>query len=385
MKLSRGRWLLLLYGVSAVAALVAAEAWVRLRSPYGHITPESLRASTLRYSPAVFARHVFPREAVVAHPEAGRKDLRYVINGKGYRGRDFEPKKPDGVIRAIVYGGSAAFDIYVSDPFDWPHRVEKELRDSGLTQVEIVNAGIPGHTSSDSVGRYFAEGHTFQPDIVLLYEGWNDLKFFGSSTPLLRQAAPYVEQEDPRLVYRNAVDRWLGEASQLYVRLRHRYYEYRLRPTVEGARASTQANAVSPEALRQYRLTLEVFVDIARRTGAIPVLMTQARLVRTDNTAEEKDRIGYEIQPLAAVALPAAFQHLDATIVDVATVNRVDWIDAGAAVASSSDFVDHVHLSDAGSVRLSRVTAAALRPIVERVLRERAVVARNNVTSRPRE
>jgi lysophospholipase L1-like esterase len=367
MRISKGRALFVTYLASVLLPVLAAEAWVRLRSPYGYITPESLRMASLRYTPAVFARHVFPRQVVEAQPGAGRKDLRYFINRKGYRGRDFETQKPVDSVRTIVYGGSAVFDQYVTEPSDWPHRVETLLRDAGLKQVEVINAGIPGHASSDSLGRLFAEGHGFDPDIVVLYEGWNDLKFLASSEPLLRQAVPYGEFEDPRLVYRNIVDRWLCEASQLYVRLRYRYYEYRLRATLEGARPTTQGASVSAEAVKQYRLTIETFVDVARRSGAIPVLMTQARLVRGDNTEEERRRIGYDMQPLSAENLPTAFRILDETLFAVSVENGVDLIDAASLIRTSSDFVDHVHLSREGSARLAQVTAEALRPIIERV------------------
>jgi len=102
------------------------------------------------------------------------------INEKGYRGHNFETKKPDGVIRIMVYGGSAAFDTMVSDGKDWPSQVEAKLRESGFPQVEVVNAGIMGHTSLESVARLFTEGFVFQPDYVVIYNGWNDIKYLNS-------------------------------------------------------------------------------------------------------------------------------------------------------------------------------------------------------------
>ena len=51
-----------------------------------------------------------------------------------------------------MYGGSAAFDMMVSEGKDWPHLVQKKLRESGLANVEVINAGIMGHTALESVG-----------------------------------------------------------------------------------------------------------------------------------------------------------------------------------------------------------------------------------------
>ena len=60
------------------------------------------------------------------------------------------------------------------------------------TPLKSINAGIPGHSSAESVGRLFAEGHAFSPDFVLLYNTWNDLKFFQLEETHLRLLRPYV-------------------------------------------------------------------------------------------------------------------------------------------------------------------------------------------------
>ena len=47
--------------------------------------------------------------------------------------------------------------------------------------VEVINAGIPGHTSGDSLGRLYTEIWQWKPDYVIMYEAWNDIKYFNQS------------------------------------------------------------------------------------------------------------------------------------------------------------------------------------------------------------
>src|SRR6185503_11554593 len=110
---------------------------------------------------------------------------------------------------------------------------------------------------------------------------WNDIKLLRSPEPLLRQFTRQdVPQEDPRTTYQNVLDRLLGESSQLYVRLRERYYTWKLRIGDEGMKpAGVYGTSIDETALRQYKLNVQTFVDIAKNIGAVPILMIEARLV----------------------------------------------------------------------------------------------------------
>lgn len=104
---------------------------------------------------------------------------------------------------------------------DWPHRIEQSLHEDGFANVEVINAGIPGHTSFDSMGGLFAEGHHFKPDYVILYSTWNDIKRFSSDKFLLREMKCYQATDDPFLYYQNRFDQLLGENSLLYALIRY--------------------------------------------------------------------------------------------------------------------------------------------------------------------
>ena len=326
-------------------------------------SPEMVRAESLQYAPSIFSRHVFPQIEVAAKGMRGRE---YYINELGYRGMPFTREKPAGVIRIMFYGGSQVFDSPANLGHDWPHRVEGLLKKAGHSSVQVINAGTPGHASFDSVGRFLSEGHVFLPDYVVLCNAWNDLKYFSSNQTILREFKPFDDREDPRISYRNWLDRFLSERSQLYLHLRGRYFKAVMKLGEEGVEASGKLSAqFTDDAVSQYRLDVESFVDMVRNAGARPVLMTQPRLITADNTPEQRTHIGYNSAGLTHEALVKAFAATDQVIHEVAQMKHVPLVEASEAMTGHQEyFFDHVHLLDEGSRELARLTAVKLEELL---------------------
>jgi hypothetical protein len=358
---------LMVTAAALVLGLAAAEVLVRLTSPGGYVTPEILKGRNLQYSPALFARHVFPQREVRALIKEVDNKIEYYINERGYRGRAFSVPKPGGVIRIMIYGGSAAFDINLPEGQDWPHRIETILRQRGYPEVEVINAGTPGHASFDSFGRFFSEGHLFEPDYVISYNEWNDIKYFRSDRPLLREFKPFCLADDPRLNYRNGFDRFLCEHSQFYVRLRWRYYSWRLGVKSQGAvPRGPYASEITGTALKQYYLTQVMFVESARAAGAVPILMTEARLTTADNTESQRARIEYDYVKLDHEMLVRAYEEVERRLHKISAEKGVELIDVARDLNGRDEFfADVVHLTPAGSEALAQGTAQRLIEILE--------------------
>lgn len=334
--------------------VIFGEFYFRYLSNTGYITPEILKTRTLQYKPALFCRHVLEKEQNVTV-----ENIEYYINEKGYRGHDFSVNKPKETIRIIIYGGSAVFDPGSSRGKDWPHQSEERIKQSGFPKVEVINAGIPGHASFDSLGRLFARDYIFTPDYVVLCNAWNDIKYFQGDKPLLKRYKPYDDKADPRLNYQNWLDEVLCNISQVYVRLRVKYLDRKLGVGLEGKTPIGKfASEVDEAGLKQYQLNMEMFVDLARNVGAIPILMTQPRLVTKNNTDEQKARINYQYQLLTHQALSMAFEKTDEIIYEVAEEKNVPVIDASNSLSGRDDlFGDHVHLTSKGSEEVSNFVA----------------------------
>jgi hypothetical protein len=343
-------------GLPVALALLAGEAAVRVRSEY--LTPEILQARSLSYEPAVFARHVLtPEIRELTGPRPGQT---YRINRRGYRGPDFEWEKPPGVTRVIVYGGSTVFDIDGREGEDWPHLVERELRRRGFPAVEVINAGIPGHASFESVGRFFAEGHLLRPDFVVLYDQWNDLKEFRKTESLLRTLEPYQKDEDLRFAYRNGLDRTLCRTSQLYVRLRARALNRTISAGDEGRKTRELEDTFGAQGPDQYRISVATFVDAARNGRSVPILVREARLAAAGLGEAERALVPLHYHGLTYDALLRAYAVTDSILEEVARSKGVPLVDASTGVSGEQrHFSDYVHLSrDGAAIVAARVADA---------------------------
>ena len=347
-------------GLTVGLFLSLGEVGVRLFVKNSGITPEFIRNRSLRYEPALYARHVFAKEEHIAvdSPVKGI-GVHYEINKNGYRGEYFSPQKPPGVLRIMVYGGSMVFDLRAPEGESWPQMIQKGLRKNGINDVEVINAGIPGHTSLDSVGRLFTEGFAFKPDFVLICNGWNDLKYFLSKETILRTLKPRLQNFDPRIYYMGSLDKWMCETFHLYNVLRRIYFKRQYKIGKEGLEESQTVlfpkTAINPLAIDQYRLAMEVFVDLARNIGARPILMTQARLIHESNVSSPPSTIDFHRVQLTPDALLEISNELDQLIRDVSMKKGVPLIDASAHLSGKEwAFEDHVHLLPPGSRALAQ-------------------------------
>lgn len=345
-----------------ITLIIASEICVRIFSPDGYFTPATLAKNTFNSVPAVFAQSILPQLAQTVKVSEG---LFVNINSKGYRGPEFEFKKPAGTTRVIIYGESAVFDITATEGKDWPRQVEQELHQRGFPNIEVINAGTLGHASFDSFGRFFAEGHLLKPDYVMLYNGWNDMKFFGSDEPLLRKLKP---RSEPFLYqYAGKLDQWLCELSQIYVRVRYRFIMEQFGIGAEGAKPKTHTARIAASAVEQYRLTLQMFADLARNIGAVPILTLQARLIKPVNSLEEKSKINYESQTLTPEALIKASEIVEQTTREVAAQKQTPLLDATVLSGDLRYLKDHIHPSPEGAKKLAEMTA----DLLEKLLREK--------------
>jgi hypothetical protein len=281
--------------------------------------------------------------------------------------------KPEGVVRIVVLGGSSAFDIYALEGRDWPALVEKRLHHLGFKDVEVINAAVPGNATWDSLGRFYAEIWMFQPDYVLFYGAWNDIKYFAWLNPemsLLRRYRPKVSMRvsgrstlmvrNPFLYHTGPLDRFLCN-SQLYNRLRFRFWSWRIgKVPLEGmATAQTKLHSdYGPWGPRQYKLNVSLLVEAARAIGAVPVLLTQARLLSDAETPLEGEQINYYAVGLSHDALFRAFEACDAALFEVSKEKNLDVIDVATMFSGQEKmFADGVHTTAVGSEAISRPVA----------------------------
>ena len=105
------------------------------------------------------------------------------INSHGFRGPEISKDKPENTLRIIIVGGSTTYGIGSDDTNTIPALLQKKLEKNNQTQLfEVINAGFSGAISPDEVKLIKEKLVDFSPDIVIVYDGFNDIKrYYGES------------------------------------------------------------------------------------------------------------------------------------------------------------------------------------------------------------
>ena len=205
----------------------------------------------------------------------------------------------------------------------------------------------------------------YKPDVVLFYHAWNDIKYFNKLTPSMPLSSlyrPYNSLANPFIHYQGVWDR-LFSYSQLYTRfLRGHYFKWKLHVGTEGViESEVPQDIYSRFGPDQYRLNVELFVDVCRNIKATPILLTQATLITKNNSEEERKLIGYHHQRLTHQALYNAYEETYAILQSVAQRKHVEVWDLAKQFNGERElFVDHVHTTQLGSERIAKFVAGHL-------------------------
>lgn len=94
-----------------------------------------------------------------------------VLNEKGYRGEVPLVPKPSSEFRVFMLGGSTVFhgDPPIAD------LVEEEFRENGFNNVKMYNYGVVSGVSGMELARIVFEIADLEPDLVIMYNGTNDI------------------------------------------------------------------------------------------------------------------------------------------------------------------------------------------------------------------
>ena len=100
------------------------------------------------------------------------------INTMGFRGAEFSSIKPSDTYRIFMVGGSTMFGAgATTDNTTIPGYLQQFLneKDFGF-DVEVINSGIQGADSNAELNLIEQKLVMFSPDLIIIYDGWNDLR-----------------------------------------------------------------------------------------------------------------------------------------------------------------------------------------------------------------
>ena len=100
------------------------------------------------------------------------------INTLGFRGAEFSEEKPSGTYRIFMVGGSTMFGAgATSDETTIPGYLQHLLNEKDFEfDIEVINSGIQGADSNTELNLIEQKLVTFSPNLIIIYDGWNDLR-----------------------------------------------------------------------------------------------------------------------------------------------------------------------------------------------------------------
>jgi lysophospholipase L1-like esterase len=135
-------------------------------------------------------------------------------NAQGFRGTVDYGEKAPGTLRVVVLGGSAVWGPLVHDDETIPAYLQEELESRLGQPVEVINSGVTSERSFEELRRLIAYILPLKPDVVVVYDGRNDL-FFGNSPKWDAAKTPAIQNSET-LARQQQADSWNALVNQAW-------------------------------------------------------------------------------------------------------------------------------------------------------------------------
>ncbi len=223
-------------------------------------------------------RRSFEQERYI--PESGRR-IRLRFNRLGFRGADRTEAAPPGTRRIAVHGDSLIAATAVAEEETMVARLERGLNAASSSAWEVLNFGVSGYSTAQSLLAWREVSSAFEPDLVIVvFLVSNDVadnshEVSSSTRPYARVDAAGELSIDPESGVRFGSSRWLREHTLVYpwhkLVLRRARLAYRKRAGVLSAGLQSMNAHPSAELERAWEMTfrlLERFCDEVEAAGS---------------------------------------------------------------------------------------------------------------------
>lgn len=198
------------------------------------------------------------------------------INAQGYTGDVIsKDKSQPSTIRILTLGGSAMFNRKMTQ------RLIEGLSKITPRQIEVMGAALRTHTTRSSLIKYEAQLYKYHFDYVLIYHGINDLWMNHVAATDFRDDYSHLNA----FYKRNSLIN-----NSLIARYLYNKFLWRAPPR--------QAEGAGIAASKTFEHNMRQLIQLVKRDGGVPVLMTFAWHIPENYTKEsfESDGAGYNNQ-----------------------------------------------------------------------------------------
>ncbi len=214
------------------------------------------------------------------------------LDARGFRGPGFEARKPPGVTRVILTGGSVAFgwSVRVADTISVRLEARLNERAAGLRRYEVVNAGVIGFVAAQEMVLYATELFEYDADVLVALNGWNDLeraRVAPPDRPLQPGLFAALDETADRAF--DPLERVLGW-SAAFRGVKRKIARARDARDAETRRRPGGAAAIHPDAIPHYARSVRFLARAARASGTRPILCLQPELFsKSPHSPKEAD------------------------------------------------------------------------------------------------
>lgn len=293
----------------------------------------------------------------------------FTINKLGYRGPLIEDK--DEEYRIIVMGGSTTECKYLDNMEAWPTLLMDLLGEANDgREVKVINIGKSGHSTSDHILQFKYLVNKYQPDLVILSVGVNDMllrimygnkwKPYDEKNPNYNKAFYY----SPEYTIRSSI---------FYKILRSFYINFYLKEKPEDIygliyieRRDLRMNAPKidkvpyhKDGLKDYSKNLNILIDLSRKSDVKMLFVTQPYLWKENTSTIEENSLWMINDPngnfFSTMIMAYLMDKYNQKLLEVCSENKdVLCFDLSKEIPKTLDyFYDDVHSNEGGSIKVA--------------------------------
>lgn len=296
---------------------------------------------------------------------------RQTVNSDGFVStRDVTLEKEEGELRVVTLGGSSTVGNRNRDEDTYPRILESLLaRHFPDRKVSVINAAAGGYSSIETLGYFQTRMVYYQPDVVLVMHGWNDMYYFTRSD---REISEWRRGFNLQVFWNPDVAREMKDPmpsdlqyfswSQLYLHLRDWAIRNRLFAEAEESIVETRRPPfrapINPTAYTAYRSNLAQIENLCEVRGMRCYTILQPTLV--SSAADPKNEKVVRARERATLKQGFDFDAHVAAFAELYRINREVFgsertIDATVMSGDDELFFDHVHMNPLGTRRLAEI------------------------------
>lgn len=279
------------------------------------------------------------------------------LNKDGFLGPDISAST--SATRLMVLGASETFGLYESPGRDYPAQLRAEFTGRGITDVEVINAGLAGMALPSMAAYWKGWASHFSPNLVLIYPSAHF--YLNTEPPSERPPQAMPLQQSSRPLRLRFMDRIADHLKQVPLFRRVRAFLV-VRSELSGKGDDYLFTAAPPEdRLLRFTADLERLGEAIVRSGSTPVLMTHAFKMPLALSAADRAELEYFriFLPRAKVEAMPAFEDA-ARQATLRLGARHGWqvIDVAGHLSGHRElFADPVHFTNEGSRRMASLIA----------------------------